>query len=224
MRLKHAVLVGGVDEAGRGSIIGPLVVAGIGIRESKLPELRKMGVKDSKTLTPKARARLFGQIIKMVDSICVRKVAPEVVDGSVMFHGLNKLEARVMAGVIDSIKADEIYVDCCDVNPARFRESIDRQLSFRPRRLHSLHHADSLNVAVSAASIIAKITRDKEIQKIRSKYGPEIGSGYPSDAATMDFIRKWVARNGEAPGFARKSWKPMRQMLEQSAQCALYGP
>ena len=224
MRLKQGILVGGVDEAGRGSIIGPLVVAGVGVRESKLAELRKMGVRDSKTLTPRARARLFGQIISIVDSICVRKVAPEEVDGSVMLHGLNRLEARVMAGVIDSIGADEIYVDCCDVNPARFRESIDQRLSCRPRKLHSLHHADSLNVVVSAASIIAKITRDQEIQEIRNKYGPEIGSGYPSDATTMDFIRKWVANNGEAPDFARKSWKPLRQMLEQTAQCTLYGP
>jgi ribonuclease HII len=222
--LKQGILVGGVDEAGRGSIIGPLVVAGVGVRESKLAELRKMGVRDSKTLTPRARARLFGQIISIVDSICVRKVAPEEVDGSVMLHGLNRLEARVMAGVIDSIGADEIYVDCCDVNPARFRESIDQRLSCRPRKLHSLHHADSLNVVVSAASIIAKITRDQEIQEIRNKYGPEIGSGYPSDATTMDFIRKWVANNGEAPDFARKSWKPLRQMLEQTAQCTLYGP
>jgi ribonuclease HII len=222
--LKQGMLVGGVDEAGRGSIIGPLVVAGVGIRESKLGELRKMGVRDSKTLTPRARARLFGQIIRIVDSICVRKVAPEEVDGNVMLHGLNRLEARVMAGVIDSIGADEIYVDCCDVNPARFRENIDQRLSCRPRKLHSLHHADSLNVVVSAASIIAKITRDQEIQEIRNKYGPEIGSGYPSDATTMDFIRKWVANNGEAPDFARKSWKPLRQMLEQTAQCTLYGP
>ena len=220
----QGILVGGVDEAGRGSIIGPLVVAGVGIKESKLAELRKMGVRDSKTLTPRARARLFGQIIRIVDSICVRKVAPEEVDGSVMLHGLNRLEASVMAGVIDSIGADEIYVDCCDVNPARFGESIDQRLSCRPRKIHSLHHADSLNVVVSAASIIAKITRDQEIQEIRNKYGPEIGSGYPSDATTMDFIRKWVADNGEAPDFARKSWRPLRQMLEQTAQCSLYGP
>jgi ribonuclease HII len=224
LRPRHGILVGGVDEAGRGSIIGPLVVAGIGIRESKLAELRKMGVRDSKTLTPRARAKLFGQIIKTVDSICIRKVEPDEVDGSVMLRGLNKLEAKVMAGVIDSIGADEVYVDCCDINPARYKESIEQRLSCHPKRLHSLHHADSLNVAVSAASIIAKITRDQEIQEIRNKYGPEIGSGYPSDVTTMQFIREWVARNGDAPEFARKSWKPLRQMLEQAAQCTLYGP
>lgn len=224
MRLKHGILVGGVDEAGRGSIIGPLVVAGIGIRESKLAELRSMGVRDSKTLTPKARAKLFGEIIKIVDSVCIRKVEPIEVDGSVAMHGLNRLEARLMAAVIDSIGADEVYVDCCDVNPTRYRECIAQNLSCRPKRLHSLHHADSLNVAVSAASIIAKITRDQEIQEIRNKYGPGIGSGYPSDGITMEFIRKWVAVNGEAPEFARKSWKPLRVILERNAQCTLYGP
>ena len=213
-----------MDEAGRGSIIGPLVVAGIAVRESKLAKLKLMGVRDSKTLTPKARAKLFGEIIKVVDSICVRKVQPGEVDGNVMFHGLNRLEAKVMAGVIDSIGADEVYVDCCDVNPARYRDTISKQLTCEPKRIHSLHHADSLNVAVAAASIIAKITRDQEIQEIRNRYGPEIGSGYPSDATTMDFIKKWVARNGEAPEFARKSWKPLRIILEQSAQCTLYGP
>ena len=224
LRVKHGILVGGVDEAGRGSIIGPLVVAGIGIREGKLAQLRKMGVRDSKTLTPKARAKLFGEIIKTVDSICIRKVEPDEVDGSVVLHGLNKLEARVMANVIDSIGADEVYVDCCDVNPTRYRESIAERLSCHPKRLHSLHHADSLNVAVSAASIIAKITRDQEIQELRNKYGPEIGSGYPSDAMTMEFIRSWVEKKGQAPEFARKSWTPLRLIMQQSAQCTLYGP
>ena len=224
LRLKQGILVGGVDEAGRGSIIGPLVVAGIGIRESKLHELRKMGVRDSKTLTPKARARLFGEIIKLVDSICIRKVEPDEVDGSVMLHGLNRLEAKIMAEVIDSIGADEVYVDCCDVNPARYKATIRQQLSCRPKRLHSLHHADSLNIAVSAASIIAKITRDQEIQEIRNKHGPEIGSGYPSDATTMEFIRKWIESHGEAPEFARKSWKPLKILLAQTSQCTLYGP
>lgn len=87
----------------------------------------------------------------------------------------------------------------------------------RPKRLHSMHRADSINVVVSAASIIAKITRDLEIQEIRNTYS-NIGSGYPSDEKTMRFIKQWVIRNGQAPEFARKSWKPLRIMLEQVAQ------
>jgi ribonuclease HII len=210
-------MVGGVDEAGRGSIVGPLVVAGIGIRESKIALLYEMGIKDSKALTPKARARLFGEIMKVIDSVCIHKIDPIEVDGSVSLRGLNRLEAEVMARVINTIRADEVYVDCCDVNPQRYREYMECHLTCNPK-LHSMHHADAINMVVSAASIIAKITRDEEIQHIRTKYGC-IGSGYPSDERTMRFIRNWVAKNGSAPEFTRKSWKPLRLMLDQMTRC-----
>jgi ribonuclease HII len=213
------ILVGGVDEAGRGSIVGPLVVAGIGIRESKIALLYKMGIKDSKALNLKARARLFGEIMKVVDSVCIHKIDPAEVDGSVSLRGLNRLEAKVMASVINTIGADEVYVDCCDVNPQRYREYMECHLTCKPK-LHSMHHADAINMVVSAASIIAKITRDEEIQHIRSKYG-SIGSGYPSDERTMRFIRDWVAKNGSAPEFTRKSWKPLRLILDQMTHCWL---
>jgi ribonuclease HII len=216
LRFHDGVLVGGVDEAGRGSIIGPLVVAGVSIRESKISLLTDMGVKDSKALTPKARARLFGEIMKVADSVCIRKIDPVEVDDSVSLRGLNRLEAKVMASVIDNIGADEVYVDCCDVNPERYRDYIGQHLKCSPK-VHSMHHADSINIVVSAASIIAKITRDHEIQHIRAGYR-SIGSGYPSDEQTMRFIRRWVSKNGAAPEFARKSWKPLKLMLEQMAQ------
>jgi ribonuclease HII len=213
------ILVGGVDEAGRGSIVGPLVVAGIGIRESKIALLYEMGTKDSKVLSPKARARLFGEIMKIIDSVCIHKIDPVEVDCSVSLRGLNRLEAKVMASVINTIGADEVYVDCCDVNPQRYREYMECHLTCKPK-LHSMHHADAINMVVSAASIIAKITRDEEIQHLRSKYG-SIGSGYPSDERTMCFIRDWVAKNGSAPEFTRKSWKPLRLILDQMTRCWL---
>lgn len=219
LRLHDGILVGGVDEAGRGSIIGPLVVAGISIRESKIGRLQEIGVKDSKALSPKARARLFGEIMKVADSVCIRKLNPAQVDGSVSLHGLNRLEAKAMASVINNIGADEVYVDCCDINPERYRGYVEQHLTCSPK-VHSMHHADSISAVVSAASIVAKITRDKEIQLIRRKYR-SIGSGYPSDEQTMRFIRRWVTRNGSAPEFARKSWKPLRLMLDSMAQCRL---
>jgi ribonuclease HII len=215
----NSVFIGGVDEAGRGSIIGPLVVAGISIRESKIALLREIGVKDSKALNPKVRARLFGEIMKVIDSVCIHKIDPVEVDGSVSFKGLNRLEARTMASVINNIEADEVYVDCCDVNPQRYREYMECHLTCKPK-LYSLHHADVINTVVSAASIIAKITRDKEIQRICNTYG-SIGSGYPSDQRTMCFIRDWVVKHGSAPEFARKSWKPLRMMLKEIPQCKI---
>jgi ribonuclease HII len=209
----NSILVGGVDEAGRGSIVGPLVVAGISIRDSKITLLHDMGIRDSKALSPKVRARLFGEIMKIIDSVCIYKIDPVEVDGSVLLRGLNRLEAKVMASVINTIGAEEVYVDCCDVNPQRYREYMECHLTCKPK-LYSMHHADVISMVVSAASIIAKITRDQEIQHIRSRYG-SIGSGYPSDERTMRFIRDWVAKNGSAPEFTRKSWKPLRIMLDE---------
>jgi ribonuclease HII len=216
---QDGIIVGGVDEAGRGSIIGPLVIAGVGIKESKIPLLYEMGVRDSKTLTPKARARLFGQITRVADSVFIRKVDPAEIDCSVSVRELNRLEAKVMALVINNIGADEVCVDCCDPNTERYRGYIRQHLNCSPK-VHSMHHADAVNIVVSAASIVAKITRDQEIQRIRNKYR-SIGSGYPSDEQTMRFIRRWVAKNGSAPEFARRSWKPLKLMLEQTAQCKL---
>jgi ribonuclease HII len=157
--------------------------------------------------------------MKVIDSVCIYKIDPVEVDGSVSLKGLNRLEAKVMASVINNIGVDEVYVDCCDVNPQRYREYMECHLTCKPR-LYSMHHADVINMVVSAASIIAKITRDKEIQDICSEYG-SIGSGYPSDERTMRFIRDWVAKNGSAPEFTRKSWKPLRIMLNDIIHCRL---
>jgi ribonuclease HII len=213
------MLIGGVDEAGRGSILGPLVVAGVSVRESKIPKLKLMGVKDSKQLTPKIRERLFDEIVSLADHYHIHTIKSTEVDSHVIERGLNRLEARAMAHVIGRIKVDEVYVDCCDTNPERYREHIACHLEKSPK-IHSLHHADRINVVVSAASILAKVERDFEIQKLRKKHR-NIGSGYPSDEKTMLFIRNWVARKKSAPVFARKSWKPMRLMLEELEQRTL---
>ena len=217
--LQDDILVGGVDEAGRGSIIGPLVVAGVCVKESKIARFMDMGVKDSKALSPMARASLFRKIMKVSDSVCIRKINPVEVDNSVSFRDLNRLEAKAMASIINKIGADEVYVDSCDVNPKRYSSYIGQHLECSAK-VYSMHHADAIHIVVSAASIIAKITRDEEIKRLRSKYH-NIGSGYPSDQRTMRFIRNYVAKNGSAPEFARKSWKPLRLILEQSLQCKL---
>jgi ribonuclease HII len=208
------IIVGGVDEAGRGSIIGPLVVAGISFKKSAVSELHKIGVKDSKALTSKSRISLYAQLREMATSICVYKINCNVIDDNVYLKRLNKLEAKMMARVINNLDADEVYVDSCDVNPDRYEHCIRSYLPAVNPKLHSMHHADRINTVVSAASIVAKITRDKEIEKIRKTHS-NIGSGYPCDNKTMGFIREWILKYKYPPSFARKSWRPLRQMVEQ---------
>jgi ribonuclease HII len=213
------MLIAGVDEAGRGSILGPLVVAGVSVKESKIAKLKEMGVRDSKLLTAQARTRLVDGIISLADSHHVHAIDIAEIDSCVLLRGLNRLEAKAMAQVISHIRADEVYVDCCDTNPERYRQSIAGHLEKSPT-IHSLHHADRIHITVSAASILAKVERDAAIQKLRKKHR-NIGSGYPSDEKTMLFIKNWVARKKCAPVFARKSWKPMKLLLEELEQRTL---
>src|SRR5687768_868746 len=209
-------LLGGVDEAGRGSIIGPLVIAGVSLTRENFSKLRQAGVCDSKLLTVKARQRLYCQIIELAEHICIFKSECSEVDQYVFSNLLNKLEAKAMATVIDNIFAKRVYVDACDVNCLRYKECIKCELGITKRpRIVSLHHADRTNTAVSAASIVAKIIRDEEIHRIRSQYA-EIGSGYPCDTKTMKFVTDWIVDNDSAPYFARKSWKPLKNILKDN--------
>jgi ribonuclease HII len=208
--------IGGVDEAGRGSVIGPLVVAGISIGENGISLLRQLGIRDSKMLTPLARQSLFGSIVQLSSSLYISMITCHEVDSYVFLNGLNELEAMTMAEVINNIRADRIYVDACDINLKRYKNTIKKYLWAPIPNVCCLHHADSLNVVVSAASIVAKIIRDNEIQRIRQMYH-NIGSGYPSDRKTMFFIKNWVRRYKSAPYFARRSWKPVRIMLDKKS-------
>jgi len=206
------VLVCGVDDAGRGSVVGPLVIAGISIKRHKIRLLSDIGVKDSKQLTPNAREKLYKRIIDIVDGYYITKISPRIIDRSVLKNELNQLEAKYMAKVIIKLRPYSAYVDSCDVNPRRFGRTISKLAE--TKRIHSSHHADRKFPVVSAASIIAKVTRDRAVEKLRHNY--DLGSGYPSDRKTMEFIKRWVAVNHNAPEFVRKSWKPVKIMLEHS--------
>ncbi len=199
----------GVDDAGRGSMLGPLVIAGVSVSKSGLRALRELGVRDSKTLTPRSREELYGKIISVVDDYHVVRIPPRSVDASVRRHALNHLEARHMARVVSRLDPDASYVDSCDVNPRRFGREVSR-LSDN-RRIHSYHHADSRFVVVSAASIVAKVSRDSSISRLRRDH--DLGSGYPSDARTIRFVSEFYAANRALPAFVRKSWKPAQRIL-----------
>ena len=203
------VQVCGVDDAGRGSMLGPLVIAGISINKTKISKLSLMGVKDSKQLTPKSREELYKKIILLVDDYYVAKISPKSIDASVKNHGLNQLEAKYMAKVISKLNPDISYVDSCDVNPQRFGKEISKLSN--NKKIKSYHHADSRFVVVSAASIIAKVTRDKAISRLRKTH--DLGSGYPSDPKTINFVKTYYTIKRVLPTFVRKSWKPTQKIL-----------
>lgn len=206
------MIVCGVDDAGRGSVLGPLVIAGVSIEHAKIKHLSDIGVRDSKQLSPAARKRLYKKIIKFVDDYYVASIQPKTIDHSVSKNRLNHLEAQYMAKVISKLKPNSSYVDSCDVNPTRFGREVSKLA--KTGRIYSRHHADSRFTVVSAASIIAKVTRDKAIERLRKKY--DLGSGYPSDSKTTQFVRDWIVTHKKTPQFVRTSWKPVKMLMRQN--------
>ena len=204
------MLVCGVDEAGRGSMLGPLVIAGITINRSKINLLKKQGIRDSKKLSPATRERLYKKIINIVDDYYVVKIPPRIIDKSVLNHSLNHLEAKYMAKVISKLSPSTAFVDSCDVNSKRFGKEISKLTS--NTKIRSYHHADSKFITVSAASILSKVSRDRAITRLRKKH--DIGSGYPSDPKTKFFVKKSIRRNQNFT-FLRKSWKPVQILMKK---------
>jgi len=211
------MLVAGVDDAGRGAVIGPLVIAGVLVREEDLPRLKELGVKDSKLLSPHRREVLAVEIGRIVVKFDVVKLSPQEIDVVVnsgrKLHKLNYLEAQTMAKVIEALRPDLVYVDASDVLEERFKHHILECMSFKVN-IVSEHKADRNYVAVSAASIIAKVERDKEIAELAKTLG-DFGSGYPSDPRTMRFLKECCEELEEYPDFVRKSWKPAKRVRDE---------
>lgn len=207
------MLVAGVDEAGRGCVIGPLVVAGVAVKAEVLPLLVELGVKDSKLLTAKKREALYPEILKLTVNHHIIKVLPCEIDKAVAsarrLHKLNRLEAQTMAQVIEALKPDEVYVDAADVLEYRFKNHIRECLTVKARII-SKHKADRTFPVVSAASIIAKVERDREIANLKVEFG-DFGSGYLTDDKTMEFLKHLLDANGDYPSCVRKSWKPAKR-------------
>jgi len=207
------LLVAGVDDAGRGPVIGPLVIAGVVMKEEDLPKLTQIGAKDSKMLSPHRREVLAVEIKRIVEKYAVVKLLPREIDDVVIngrkLHKLNRLEAQAMARVIAELKPDKAYVDASDVMEKRFKQHILECLPFEID-IVSEHKADKNYPIVSAASIIAKVERDREIAELRNIHG-DFGSGYPSDPRTVKFLDECLKRFGEYPDFVRRSWKPAKK-------------
>ncbi|MGQ9780771.1 MAG: ribonuclease HII [Nitrososphaeria archaeon] len=208
------VLVGGIDEAGRGALIGPLVIAGVSVKSSSLKFLQESNVRDSKVLLPSTRRRLYDLIVSVAEKISVVEVSPQEIDPYVKYgkklHRLNYLEAVKMAEILDTLGAQVVYVDSPDVKPERLELDLLSLSSVKPK-IVARHHADQDFVVVSAASIIAKVARDKRIDELAERHG-FFGSGYPSDPRTMAFVRNWLETKGELPEFVRRSWKSLKKI------------
>jgi len=210
--------VAGVDDSGRGSVIGPLVIAGVLLDEKDLQRLSDLGVKDSKVLSPHRREQLCGEIKKLALKHHVIKLSPAEIDKVVIsgrkLHKLNRLEAQTMAKVIETLQPDIAYVDASDVLAERYKHHIMEHLPFTVKII-SEHKADAKYPVVSAASIIAKVERDKAISELTARYG-NMGCGYASDPETLKFLENWLRKFGSYPDFVRLSWKTVERIKREA--------
>lgn len=209
-------MICGVDEAGKGAVLGPMVVAAAGMADPGM--LDSLGVRDSKTLSPRKRDELYSVLIEG----CVYHVvhiSPEEIDSALPLISMNMVVARAHAACVAALHPKTAYLDACDVNAARYAGTIQSLLT-DPCHVIAEHRADSTYPIVAAASIIAKVERDRAIADLASEYG-DIGSGYPSDTKTIRFLRQYIAEQGVSPPCARRSWKTVAALLSAHKQASL---
>jgi ribonuclease HII len=207
------MIVCGIDEAGRGPIIGPMVIAGVSFKEEVLLKLAKIGVRDSKTLSPAKREELYYRIKDLAENYHIVKISPAEIDNAI-FSGLKltKLEAKYIAEIMKKVEAEIYYIDSPQNNPNSFLKTLNKFTD--TKNVVCEIKADKKYVQVSAASILAKVERDKEIRKMYEKYG-NFGSGYTSDKRTINFLKEKISK-GEIPNEVRKSWKTYRKLIEEN--------
>ncbi len=199
----------GADEAGRGPVMGPMILCALA---GAPDELSALGVRDSKTLTSSRREELF-RALGSVSKWQIHVVWPPEIDEAVSTSSLNVLELRHFAQLIGLFDYTTAYVDSPDVDESRFSHSLSGLCG---KSVIAEHRADERYPSVSAASIIAKVTRDRIIDDLKSEMGTDFGSGYPSDRKTVAFIEKFVARYGSLPPHCRRSWETSRRILANS--------
>lgn len=200
-------LILGIDEAGRGCVIGSLFIAGFLILESDeiIDRLNSLGVNDSKLLLPKKRDVLAKEIMKIGNDCKVLKIQPKFLDK----FSINDLEIQYSAKLVSLFSPDRVYMDvpASGAGIKRYCGSVASLCSADAKMIGG-NNMDSSNVLVASASILAKSEREKHIKILKKKYG-DFGSGYPSDPKTIIWLRWWKKNKGEWPTIVRKKWRTL---------------
>lgn len=215
-------MIAGIDEAGRGPVLGPLVMAVAAIKQEDEHKLVELGVKDSKLLTPAVREDLFERVKKL----CAWEIIitpPMEVDAAVRSKkdNLNILEARTSAELLARVskknKIDKAILDCPTKNTKKYTELM-RSLLKEEHDLLCENKADLNYPIVAAASILAKVTRDREMLRVSKLAGVDVGSGYMTDPKT----HAWLQENYDGDfGFIRRSWASIKNLQDAKAQTSL---
>jgi len=203
------MMICGVDEAGRGPVLGPMVICGIAVESDK--RLKRLGVRDSKKLTPKKREELAPKILKFARVELV-EISADQIDELRKRMTMNEIEAKAFAAIVEKLSPEIAYIDAADVDEENFGKAVRANMKCNAK-IVSEHKADDTYPVVSAASIIAKVNRDRRVREIEREIGRPIGSGYQTDDVTMTFLEEWIRENGSCPPHTRRSWEPAQNIM-----------
>lgn len=200
----------GVDEAGRGAVLGPLVVAGVLVTEEGLAALRELGARDSKAVSRSKRPGLVRAIARSGTRGRAIVIPADVVDQ----QNLTDLERDAILALVAALSPDQVVVDT-PVGP-RGIPDFQANLSFRsglPREAWAVFpNADRDHPAVAAASLLAKVVRDGYVASLRRQYG-DFGWGYPGEPRVRDYLATWLLEHGGFPAICRTRWKCVQDLL-----------
>lgn len=208
------MLIAGIDEAGRGPVIGDMFIALIVIEKEREGYLYSIGVKDSKALSPSKRVKLFSKIIELSELVVVKRCPPELIDRENLNQLFIKAATKLTLTAEKKLKKsiDTLYID---VTGSRDKViNYIRSHGFKGNIIAE-HNADVKYVVVSAASIIAKYLRDQYIDYLKNIYG-DFGSGYPSDPKTIKWLSNWINHHKRLPPIVRKTWLTIRKLMTKN--------
>ena len=203
----------GVDEAGRGPAIGPLVVAGVLIDPSSEGRLTDLGVRDSKDISAARREALVPDICEIAIAHRIVAVPPAKLNDN-----LNTVELNAIVALVDELPPDALYLDA-PVGPRAipaFVETFQRRRRSTELSVTAENKADARYPVVAAASILAKVYRDEAIARLHAIYG-DFGSGYPADPKTQRFLSEWYDEHRSFPACVRTRWGTVRNIVRDRA-------
>ncbi|MBI2656376.1 ribonuclease HII [Candidatus Woesearchaeota archaeon] len=214
------MLICGIDESRRGPVLGCMVMCGALIDEKNMLKLIKLKPKDSKLLTREEREELYPKLLSVLRHYKVIIIQPDEIDKAVHGHdglNLNKLEAHKQAEILNEFNPEKAIIDCPSNNISSYKNHLKKLLKNKKIELQLEHNAERYPL-VAAASIIAKVTGDREIEKLKKQIGIDFGSGYMSDPKTVDFLK---SNFENYPELFRKSWFPYQELMNKKFQKSL---
>jgi ribonuclease HII len=200
----------GIDEAGRGPVIGPMIICGVVVKESNIWKLTKKGVRDSKCLSPAKRGELKKEIELLCDEYELINVSAQQIDE----EGMNDLELMSAVRLIKRFLPQEVFLDAPTRNCKLYEKRIRDFLPGIEVKLVVENFADRNYPIVGAASRLAKVERDRRVRELEGVYG-SLGSGYPSDERTIEFLRGCLRRGVGFPPIVRRRWKTIKRVKEE---------